>query len=274
LEFGKVGAWSLNQQSGAEAAQPNKRSIASFAFLFFLALSLTFLAILEPRNDMRKLFLLLFIAAACQVQAQSQAISQLVYQLRDPRTDAPHFREALEKIGEYLAAELLSELHCSEVTIETLTGGRAVHRLVDEQPVLVTILRAGLPLTYGVQKVFPYANVGFLAMSRNEETFKADVEYVALPELKNQCVVVVDTMLATGGSLMNALKMIEARKPAKVCVICAFAAQEGIAEVLRQYPNVKIFPGVVDPLLNEKKYIVPGLGDAGDRSFGLKARRG
>jgi uracil phosphoribosyltransferase len=219
---------------------------------------------------MKKLILLFMFMTNVAAYAQTHGISQLIYKLRDPETKAPQFRESLEKVGEYLALELLNELSSKETTIETITGAKATHLIVDVNPVLVTILRAGLPLNAGVLKVFPNAKVGFLAMSRDEQTFKAKVEYIALPDLKNQYVIITDSMLATGGSLINAIKLIEEQKPKKIFVISAIVSEQGVAQISEHNPNIKIFAGVIDPILNEKKYIVPGLGDAGDRSFGLK----
>lgn len=218
---------------------------------------------------MKKLiFLCLFLSTA--VFAQPQALNQLVYELRNPRTDAAHFRQALEKIGEHLAYDVLEELGTAEVSLYTLTGSEVKHHLVNEEPVLVTILRAGLPLNAGVQRVFPNSAVGFLAMSRNEETLKAKVDYIALPDLKGKTVILCDTMLATGGSLLDAIKIIEPRGPQKIYIISAIAAKPGIERILKHNPDIKILAAAIDPVLNEKGYIVPGLGDAGDRSFGKK----
>ncbi len=132
--------------------------------------------------------------------AGPQVYQQLVYEIRNPETTSADFRHALEKIGENLAYEILEELGTKEVAVETLTGAEATHCLVDEIPVLVTILRAGIPLNHGVQKVFPDSEVGFIAMARNEKTLIADVSYVALPEITDKVVIIADTMLATGGS--------------------------------------------------------------------------
>lgn len=202
--------------------------------------------------------------------AQPQALNQFVYEIRDPKTDAAHFRAALEKIGEHLAYDVLEELPTKEAVIQTLTGAEAKHLLLDETPVLVTILRAGLPLNAGVQKVFPNAEVGFLAMSRNEETLKAEVDYIALPELKGKTVILSDTMLATGGSLLDAIQILEQRGAGKIFVIAAIASKPGIERISSYNPAIRIFAAAVDPSLNDKGYIIPGLGDAGDRSYGKK----
>lgn len=213
----------------------------------------------------------LFILLSLNITAfASQALNQLVYEIRNPETDSAHFRKALETIGEYLALDVMEEMSTQERTVQTLTGTEAKHQLIDEMPVLVTILRAGLPLNAGVHKVFPNAEVGFLAMSRNEKTLKAKVEYVALPDLKNRSVVLSDTMLATGGSLLDAIRIVEQYGPKKIFVITAIASKPGIERIVQHNPNIKIFAAAIDPSLNDKGYIIPGLGDAGDRSYGEK----
>ena len=196
--------------------------------------------------------------------------SQLVYQIRDPNTDPAHFRGALMKIGEYLALDILEQLRVKDVQIQTLTQGTATHSLLEEQPVIVTILRAGLPLCQGVQTVFPNAEVGFIAMARNEKTLQAKVDYVALPQLKNKVVILADTMIASGGSILDALKIIEAKGPTRIFVLGAIASQSGLKRITQAYPSVQCKVAAIDPILNDKGYIVPGLGDAGDRSYGLK----
>lgn len=221
----------------------------------------------------KNLFIMMLWITAPMLYSHNQMYHQLVYEIRNPATDPHHFRESLEKIGEYLALEVLEEMNKSEKKVLTLTNTLAIHSLVDEHPVLVTILRAGLPLNNGVHKVFKTSSVGFLAMSRDEETLKAKLDYIALPSLANQTVIITDTMLATGGSLIDAIKVIAQYKPKRIFVISAIASEPGIANVLKVYPQVKIFAAVIDPKLNEKGYIIPGLGDAGDRSYGLKSHQ-
>ncbi|MBM3183735.1 MAG: uracil phosphoribosyltransferase [Chlamydiae bacterium] len=200
----------------------------------------------------------------------AQALNELVYEIRDPKTRPARFRQALETIGEYLSLQVLEELNTKEATLRTLMGVDAKHRLVEETPALVTILRAGLSLNWGVQKIFPNSEVGFLAMSRDEKTLKAKLEYVALPDLKGKSVILSDTMLATGGSILDAIEIIEKYEPKRIFVISAIASNPGIAHIHEKYPDVLIFAATIDPWLNEQGFILPGLGDAGDRSFGMK----
>lgn len=221
-----------------------------------------------------KIFALALLCAcsgfSVAVQAHTQALNQLIYEIRDPQTDAYKFRNALEKIGEYLALEVMEELNKTDKSVTTLTGATAVHPIVDESPVLVTILRAGVPLNDGVLRVFPYSKVGFFAMSRDEMTLKPQVDYIALPDLRGRSVIIVDTMLATAGSLLEAIRRVEARGAKQIYIVAAIAAQTGIDRVLAHNPSIKVFAGSIDPILNDKGYIVPGLGDAGDRCYGKK----
>lgn len=227
------------------------------------------------RFESWKVCVLLFLAV-CTSKAYSEilndrrVLSQLVHQIRDPQTDRKHFRTCLGKIGEYLALEVLEELNTKHVEIQTLTGATAIHVLCDEDPVLITILRGGIPLLIGVQEIFPNSEVGFLGMARDEETLQATTTYIGIPDIKNKTVIIADTMIATGGSMIDAIKIIEKYEPREIIVICAVAAHDGIARILDHNPKIKIFAAVTDPKLNEKGYIVPGLGDAGDRAFGTK----
>ncbi len=205
-----------------------------------------------------------------KIHNERTELHHLVHAIRDPQTSPKHFRDSLKKIGEYLALETLQNFSKKEVEVLTLTNASATHYLCDENPVLVTIMRAGLPLLLGVQEIYPNSEVGFLGTMRNEETLKPTTTYIALPRLKNKTVIVVDTMLATGGSVLDAVKIIEERNPGQIIIICAIAAKEGIARVMAHNPNITIYAAATDPILNEKGYIVPGLGDAGDRSYGEK----
>lgn len=219
---------------------------------------------------MKWLIPLFLLSAQITASIYTQALNQLVYDIRNPNTEGMRFRETLETIGEYLALNVLEELSKEEQTIYTLTGREATHTLVSETPVLVTILRAGLPLNAGVHNVFPDAKVGFLGMSRNEKTLRATTDYIALPDLKDRVVIISDTMLATGGSLLQAIKLIEESEPKKIYIITAIASSAGIDLISNYNPDIKIFAAAIDPELNDKGYIIPGLGDAGDRCYGKK----
>lgn len=201
----------------------------------------------------------------------SQALSQLLFEIRNPETGSYHFRGALESLGEYLALEVLEELQTKESSVTTMTGAKATHTVLDETPVLMTILRAGLPLNAGIHKVFPRSEVGFFAMSRDEATLKAKLEYVSLPAIKGKTIILSDTAVATAGSILDAVRIIEAHHPKRIIIVAAVASSLGIETIAAHNPSIKVFAGSIDPTLNDKGYIVPGLGDAGDRSYGKKA---
>ena len=201
------------------------------------------------------------------------ALNQLVYEIRNPETMSKEFRTCVEKIGEYLAMDVYEHLKTEEVDLTTLTGGVATHSICAEQPVLVALLRGGLPLCIGAQKVFPYADVGFIGIARNEETLQPKTDYVAIPDVQDRTVILIDTMIATGVSMLYAIKTIEKGKPKKIILLAGISAESGIERVLEYSPGVQIFSAAIDPLLNHKGYIVPGLGDAGDRSYGLRRFR-
>lgn len=200
----------------------------------------------------------------------SQMMEELIYKIRQKDTNKEMFRHHLEKIGELLAYQVLENLDKTDVEVETLLGCKAHHMLVHQNPVLITILRAGLPLNSGVMKVFPESDVGFIAMSRDESTLKSRTSYIACPDITDKIVILTDTMLATGGSLVDAIKILEKKKPSQIYVLCAIASQVGIDRIKSQFTEIKVFAACIDPTLNDKGFIVPGLGDAGDRSFGKK----
>lgn len=217
----------------------------------------------------------IFILAICSIHL-SYAFSQnmmdsLIYEIRDPQTQKKAFRECLEKIGELLAYDIKQALPTQEASIETLTGHKATHNLVCQNPVLITILRAGLPLNSGVMNVFKESDVGFIAMARDELTLKSRTDYIAVPEITNKVVILTDTMLATGGSLIDAISLIKDKSPSKIYIIATIASQPGIDRIMKAHPDVHILAACIDPALNEKGYIIPGLGDAGDRAYGKKS---
>lgn len=195
---------------------------------------------------------------------------QLIFDIRNPKTAPSKFRDSLESIGEYLALDVVAALPKKEVCVQTMTGENSTHFLPDEIPILVTILRAGLPLHIGIQKIFSDSEVGFFAISRNEETLESKIEYISLPDLRDRYVILSDTMLATGGSILNAIRAIQNYNPKKIFLITALASRPGLDRLSQEYPEIAIFTGTIDPNVNDRGYIVPGLGDAGDRSYGEK----
>ena len=193
-------------------------------------------------------------------------------QIRDRDTPNALFRQNLERIGGLLIAEATKNLPTVEGTVETpLTT--APTRRIAVQPVVVPILRAGLGFVGPAQELLPNADIGFIGMARNEETHQPEPYVNKLPEsLAGRPVIVLDPMLATGGSLISAVELLLARgAPTPITVVCALAAPEGIAALDAAGLSIHLVTAAIDDHLNEHAFIVPGLGDAGDRQFGTPA---
>jgi len=195
-------------------------------------------------------------------------VHDALIELRDKRTAPDHFRRAAMRISVLLAAEALREVPSNAVTVETPLGP-APGRSVSPDIVVVPVLRAGLGMLDAVLTLVPHARVGHIGLQRDELTAVASRYYSKLPaSLASSFVLMIDPMLATGGSAMAALQLLRDAGAAQVRVVCIVAAPEGIETVERSHPDVKIFTPVVDRGLNEHKFIVPGLGDFGDRLYG------
>jgi uracil phosphoribosyltransferase len=193
-------------------------------------------------------------------------------QIRDRDTPNALFRQNLERIGGLLIAEATKHLPTVDGTVETpLTTAPA--RRIAVQPVVVPILRAGLGFVGPAQELLPNADIGFIGMARNEETHQPEPYVNKLPEsLAGRPVIVLDPMLATGGSLISAVQLLLARDaPEPITVVCALAAPEGIAALEAAGLSIRLVTASIDSHLNEHAFIVPGLGDAGDRQFGTPA---
>jgi uracil phosphoribosyltransferase len=192
--------------------------------------------------------------------------------IRDRDTPNALFRQNLERIGGLLIAEATKNLPTVDGTVETpLTTAPA--RRIAVQPVVVPILRAGLGFVGPAQELLPNADIGFIGMARNEETHQPEPYVNKLPEsLAGRPVIVLDPMLATGGSLISAVELLLARgAPTPITVVCALAAPEGIAALEAAGLSIHLVTAAIDDHLNEQAFIVPGLGDAGDRQFGTPA---
>jgi uracil phosphoribosyltransferase len=193
-------------------------------------------------------------------------------QIRDRNTPNALFRQNLERIGGLLIAEATKNLPTVDGTVETpLTTAPA--RRIAVQPVVVPILRAGLGFVGPAQELLPNADIGFIGMARNEVTHQPEPYVNKLPEsLAGRPVIVLDPMLATGGSLISAVELLLARgAPEPITVVCALAAPEGIAALEAAGFSIRLVTASIDDHLNEHAFIVPGLGDAGDRQFGTPA---
>ena len=193
-------------------------------------------------------------------------------QIRDRDTPNALFRQNLERIGGLLIAEATRSLPTVDGTVETpLTTAKAVRIAV--QPVVVPILRAGLGFVGPAQALLPNADIGFIGMARNETTHQPEPYVNKLPEsLAGRPVIVLDPMLATGGSLIHTVRLLlERNAPGPITVVCALAEPEGIAALEAAGLPIHLFTAAIDDRLNDDAFIVPGLGDAGDRQFGTPA---
>jgi uracil phosphoribosyltransferase len=192
--------------------------------------------------------------------------------LRDKNTSSPVFRLLTEELVTLLAYEATRDVRVKTVQVETPVEMAEGVGLVKPTPLVVPILRAGLGMLEGMTRLVPTAEVGFLGMARNEETLEAITYAERLPDdLTGRQVFVLDPMLATGGTLREAIKFLFARGAADVTCICLLAAPEGLATLKEELEgkNVTIVLASIDEKLNDKSYIVPGLGDAGDRLYGV-----
>ncbi len=203
------------------------------------------------------------------VVVEHPVLAHRVTALRDTRTDRDAFRQLVGEITHFLAYEALPDLGMSEVVIDTPVADGVVARRVTENILVVPVLRAGLGMVQAIQEVVPLTEVAHVGLRRDEATLHSEVYLNRLPrDLDGRRVLVCDPMLATGGSLVQVCDLVRARGAKEVIVLCIIASAPGIAVFRAAHPTVRMFCAAVDPALNEVGYIVPGLGDAGDRLFG------
>jgi len=186
--------------------------------------------------------------------------------LRDATTAPPQFREQVRRLTLLLLAEAARELPLESIPVETPLTSTAGHRIAG-RIALVPVLRAGLGMTDAALEMLPQAEVFHLGMYRNEETFEPVSYYEKLPEHPPETAILLDPMLATGGSAEAALRRIQERGIGRILMLCLIAAPEGVARLEQSFPDIPIYTAALDERLNDKAYIVPGLGDAGDRIF-------
>jgi uracil phosphoribosyltransferase len=195
-------------------------------------------------------------------------VQDALMELRDARTGPPAFRRAANRISVLLAAEALRDVPSAPGTVVTPLGP-AEGRVVRDDVVVVPVLRAGLGMLDAVLELLPTARVGHIGLQRDEATAIASRYYSKLPsDLGNSYVLMIDPMLATGGSAVAAIDLMKASGARTIRMICIVAAPEGVALVERHHPEVPVYTPVVDGHLDGHKYIVPGLGDFGDRLYG------
>ncbi len=209
------------------------------------------------------------------LSATNSILSEWIREIRnvDIQTDRMRFRRNLERIGEIAAYEISKTLPYETVTVQTPMG-EANCNVLKQQPVVATIMRAGMPLYQGILNYFDKADSAFIGAYRKhnrDDSFEIDQQYVTSPELADRPLIVADPMLATGSSLCLALEaLMDYDMPSEVHVVTTIACTVGIETLSRRFPNVHIWAAAIDDELTAKGYIVPGLGDAGDLAFGKK----
>lgn len=206
---------------------------------------------------------------------KNSVIQQFLTEIRDKRiqTDRLRFNRNIERIGEILAYELSKELVYKDVETETPLTTTST-KILTTQPVIASVLRAGLPLQQGIANYFDNADRAFISAYRNyldDSSFEIELDYLASPNLKGRTLIFADPMLATGKSALLTLNSLLSKgEPAHTHIVAVVASRQGLANLNANLKNVSFWIGAVDDALNSHSYIVPGLGDAGDLAFGLK----
>ncbi|WP_209123368.1 uracil phosphoribosyltransferase [Alkalihalobacillus sp. BA299] len=191
--------------------------------------------------------------------------------IRDKSTGTKEFRELVDEVAALMAFEITRDLPLKEVTVETPVGPAKSMLIAGKKLGLVPILRAGLGMVDGILRLIPAAKVGHVGLYRDPVTLQPVEYYVKLPaDVEEREFIVIDPMLATGGSAVEAINSLKKRGANTIKLMCLIAAPEGVEIVKEAHPDVDIYLAALDEKLNEKGYIVPGLGDAGDRLFGTK----
>jgi len=191
--------------------------------------------------------------------------------LRDKNTGTKEFRELVQELSTLMAYEVTRDLPLCDIEVETPVAKAKTKTLEGKKLAIVPILRAGLGMVDGMMSLIPSARIGHIGLYRDPKTLKPVDYYSKLPpDVSERDVIIVDPMLATGGSAVEACRIVKEAGCMRIRLVCLIAAPEGIEAVCNLHPDVDIFLAAVDSHLNEHGYIVPGLGDAGDRLFGTK----
>ncbi|DAB41178.1 MAG TPA: uracil phosphoribosyltransferase [Sulfurovum sp. UBA12169] len=191
----------------------------------------------------------------------------LLNHLRETKTDALCFRHIVQELARFLAYEALSAQKPQSCPIKTWQGDFSFDFLKEEELVFVAILRAGLPMIEALTALFPQAQAGFLAMKRDEKTHQSVLYYDRIPPCEGKTVIIVDPMVATGGSLSDAVALIKTKMPKNIISLNLIGSPEGLAVVEQKHPDIALYIAQIDEKLNDQMFIIPGLGDAGDRAY-------
>lgn len=205
----------------------------------------------------------------------SPILMRILTKLRDKNTDMITFRNALTDAGMFLAYEVAKTFNVKKIPIETpITKTTGIELEGIDNIVLITVLRAAIPFSEGILRIFPFSAVGFISASRGKPPrFDVEVKYIKVPKIKsNDIVIISDPMIATGSTLVKVIKTVlsHGEMPRRLMILGLIAAPEGIMKIKKEFPNAEIFVVAIDTGLNHHGYIIPGLGDAGDRAFILK----
>ncbi|MBD1372125.1 uracil phosphoribosyltransferase [Hazenella sp. IB182357] len=191
--------------------------------------------------------------------------------IRDKRTGTKEFRELVDEVATLMAYEITRDMPVREVTVETPVATAKAKLLEGKKLGLVPILRAGLGMVEGILKLIPAAKVGHIGLYRDPHTLEAIEYYCKMPsDIGERDLIVIDPMLATGGSASEAITILKQKGAKSMKLMCLIAAPEGVKRVQQDHPDVDIYVAAVDEKLDDHSYIIPGLGDAGDRLFGTK----
>ena len=191
--------------------------------------------------------------------------------IRNKETGTKVFREVVSEIAMLMAYEVTRDLPLEDIEVETPVATATLKHLTGKKVAIIPILRAGLGMVDGILELIPAAKVGHIGMYRDEETLKPHEYFVKLPQdIDQRQIFVVDPMLATGGSAIMAIDALKKRGASSIKFVCLVAAPEGVKALREAHPDIDIYAAALDSHLNENGYIIPGLGDAGDRLFGTK----
>lgn len=200
-------------------------------------------------------------------ELQHPLVKDLVNRLRSIHTEAEEFKLIIAELSRLLAYNALTNHKLSNSTIETWQGKSEYNFIKQDEFIFIPIMRAGLPMLTGLSSLFPHSPNGFLAMRRDETTHQAKTYYDRIPDCTDKTVILLDPMVATGGSLNDAITLIKSKQPNKIISLNIIGSRTGLKAVETQHPDVEVHIAQVDETLDNNKFIIPGLGDAGDRAF-------
>ena len=193
--------------------------------------------------------------------------THLVNTLRDSQTDALRFRQNIKTLSIMLADKALQKDALKKTPLFTWQGKYNFEQFDESNLLFVTVMRAGLPMLEAMMDLFPDAQAGFLAIKRDETTHESKLYYDRVPDCQDKHLILVDPMVATGGSLIDAMELLKERGASKITSLNIIGSPEGLERIEKKYPELNIYIAQVDECLNDNKYIIPGLGDAGDRQY-------